>query len=141
MTLARGGSHLYKQAGVVAPIARRDGPIVAQCGRRRGPRHLGVPVHGRVHTTQLLEAIGPPDLDDGRPVDPHAPLGHVQPFVAYEWFLEEGPSAALPMGLHQCRLKRGVPPFDRRRPAPTLAIYHIVFADRKLNGGGEENET
>jgi hypothetical protein len=121
-------------------IGSFDGPIVAQCGRRRGPRHLGVVVHGRVHTTQLLGTdMTESDLDDERPVDPHLPLGHVQSVVAFEGILEEGPSTAFLMGLQQCGLKRGVPPFGRRRPAPT-DVFVIIFADRDraLLGSGEE---
>jgi hypothetical protein len=80
-------------------------------------------LHGRVHTAQLLGAVKAEfDLNDVHPVDHRTPLGHEQRGVAIEGFFEEGPSAAFPMGLHQCSLKRGVPPFGRRRSAPTGVI-------------------
>jgi hypothetical protein len=127
--------YLHKHAGKVAANSKAHcgGPIIAQCGRRRGPRHLGAVVHSRVHTTQLLGAgPGVPDLDDVRPIDLHRPLGHVQEVIAGEGFFEEGPSTTFPMGLHQCRLKRGDLPFGRRRPAPTVAIRRLVLTDREL---------
>ncbi len=71
------------------------------------------------------------DLDDQFPVEQHPPLGHVQRPTAYEGFLEEGPSAAFPMDLHQSGLKRAATPIGLCRLAIT-GVFFMVNANCNL---------